>query len=543
MKYEMISADCHLDLCWLPPDLFTSRASAALKDRVPYTKEGPRGPVWVTNRGASLGMACGMGSAGREYIPGRVHRADRMASTGLYEDGKRGIRRITDPELRLKDQDRDGVQAEVLYGVLGTTGRMNDPEAAVEVLRIYNEWLADFCSTHPDRYAGLASIPNHPLDAAIAEVQRVVKRGALRGLDIANSADLKPLWDPYWNPLWDVIDGCGLPLHFHTVGGYTPDHIRKIIAIGSDPTRANTPDAPKVDLPVARSAFASNITQFQMNMSNILTSMIFSGVFERYPRMKLVLGESGIGWIPYVLWRMDAEWEDQFKDLSLTMPPSEYWKRQCWATYQTDPIGVKLLDELGADKGRQLLAHDLWRGVTKDEVERVVDHRFRPGSFMVIVNDGAQPLPPHLHRKRYDRRVPTARRGYGSGTEVVRCLATLPGLLIHVAVAIDAPGYDQLSDRIHCFFGRGQLVAKHRDASVPYADVGAEYVCRRRYRSVDDLQIELCHVVRPVGQVNPGSRPSSWVIASSKAGRPCATAEMQRRSADRSSSGRATLSE
>jgi len=83
MKYEMISADCHLDLCWLPPDLFTSRASAALKDRVPYTKEGPRGPVWVTNRGASLGMACGMGSAGREYIPGRVHRADRMASTGL----------------------------------------------------------------------------------------------------------------------------------------------------------------------------------------------------------------------------------------------------------------------------------------------------------------------------------------------------------------------------------------------------------------------------------------------------------------------------
>ena len=61
MKYEMISADCHLDLCWLPPDLFTSRASAALKDRMPYTKEGPRGPVWVTNKGSSLGIACGMG--------------------------------------------------------------------------------------------------------------------------------------------------------------------------------------------------------------------------------------------------------------------------------------------------------------------------------------------------------------------------------------------------------------------------------------------------------------------------------------------------
>ena len=145
-----------------------------------------------------------MGSAGREYIPGKIHRSDRMAETGLYEDGKRGIRRLTDPDLRVKDQDRDGVQAEVLYGVLGATGRLNDPEAAVEVMRIYNEWLADFCSKQPGRFAGLASIPNHPIDAAIAEVERVAKRGVLRGLDIANSPDLKPLWDPYWNPLWDV---------------------------------------------------------------------------------------------------------------------------------------------------------------------------------------------------------------------------------------------------------------------------------------------------------------------------------------------------
>ena len=349
MRYEMISADCHIDLCWLPPDLFVTGAASAWKDRMPYVTEGPKGPQWTTRKGASLGRPCGMGSAGREYVPGRIHRSDRMASTGLYDDGKRGIRRITDPELRLRDQDRDGVQGEVLYGILGTTGRMNDPEAAVEVMRIYNEWLADFCATHPDRYAGLASIPNQPLEAAIAEVERVAKRGVLRGLDIANSSELTPLWNPYWNPLWEVIDACGLPLHFHTVGGYLPDHVRKMVLIGSDPTRAGA-DMTAADLAVARSAFASNITQFQINMSNILTSMIFSGALERYPRLKVVLGESGIGWIPYVLNRMDAEWEDQFKDLELTMAPSDYWRRQCWATYQTDPIGVKLMDDLGADR-------------------------------------------------------------------------------------------------------------------------------------------------------------------------------------------------
>jgi predicted TIM-barrel fold metal-dependent hydrolase len=97
-------------------------------------------------------------------------------------------------------------------------------------------------------------------------------------------------------------------------------------------------------------AYAGHITGFQMNMAQILMAMIYGGVLERYPRLRMVLGESGIGWIPYILWRMDSEWEDQFKDLSLTMPPSEYWTRQCWATYQTDPVGMKLVDQLGADK-------------------------------------------------------------------------------------------------------------------------------------------------------------------------------------------------
>jgi len=349
MRYEMISADCHLDLCWLPPDLFTTNAGAALRDRMPFVSDGPKGPVWGTKKGANLGLACGMGSAGREYVPGRIHRADRMAATGLYEDGKRGIRRLTEPELRLRDQDLDGVQAEVLYGILGATGRMNDPEAVVEVMRVYNEWLADFCSTHPERFAGLASIPNTPIEAAIAEVERVAKRGAVRGLDIANSPDLTPLWDPYWNPLWEAIDASGLPLHFHTIGSRLPEGLQKLVFMGSDPSRAGA-DVTEAERRASRVAFATHITGFQINMAHILMAMIYGGVLERYPRLRVVLGEAGIGWIPYILWRMDGEWEDQFKDLSLTMPPSEYWKRQVWATYQTDPVGVKLLDELGVDK-------------------------------------------------------------------------------------------------------------------------------------------------------------------------------------------------
>ena len=330
MDYEIISADCHIDLIWLPPDLFTSEAAADMKDRMPYVTESDRGPTWVSKQGAQFGLQNGMGSAGRQYVPGQIHRSDRMAEQGLYDDGKNGIRRLTEPELRIRDQDLDGVQAEVLYGILGTSQRLNDGEAATEVMRIYNAWLADFCESHPDRFAGLASIPNHDMDAAVAEIERVAKRGAVRGLEVANSVDMKPLYDPSWEPLWRAANETKLPVHFHTVGGKAPNF-------------AGMPHLQQ------RQAFATFITSFQLAMSRVIMEIIYGGVLESYPDMKVVIGESGIGWIPYTLQHMDLEWEDQFKDLTLTMKPSEYWLRQCYATYQSDEVGIRLLEYLGED--------------------------------------------------------------------------------------------------------------------------------------------------------------------------------------------------
>jgi predicted TIM-barrel fold metal-dependent hydrolase len=252
-----------------------------------------------------------------------------MAATGLYEDGIKGIRRLTEPELRLKDQDRDGVQAEVLYDVLGSSGRLNDGEAAVEMLRIYNDWLHDFCKDHPDRLIGLANIPSHDIDAAVAEVKRAADRG-FRGIDVANRPDMIPLYDEFYEPLWQIAHETKLPVHFHTIGGRSPDYT-------------------KMSKKVARRAFATHITGFQMHMSYMLIQLMYSGALERYPDLKVVIGEAGLGWIPYVLQHLDLEWEDQFKDLELKMRPSDYWHRQCYATYQTDPVGIKLLDDLGED--------------------------------------------------------------------------------------------------------------------------------------------------------------------------------------------------
>ncbi len=330
MPYDVISADCHVDLIWLPPDLFTAAAPAAMKDRMPYVTDGADGPVWVSNKGAYFGLQNGMGSAGRKYVPGEIHRSDRMAAQGLYDDGKKGIRRLTDPDLRLKDQDLDGVRGEVLYGILGAAMRLDDPPAATVMTAIYNDWLAEFCATHPDRLAGIASILGHDVAAAVAEVERVAARGVVKGIEIPSTADAKPLYHKDWHPLWAAAASAGLPMHFHTIGGPKPDFE------SMEPLES-------------RQAFAVFITGFQLNMAGKLMEIIYGGALEAHPDLQVVIGESGIGWIPYILDHMDLEWEDQFKDLTLTMKPSAYWRRQCHATYQSDPVGVRLIDLLGED--------------------------------------------------------------------------------------------------------------------------------------------------------------------------------------------------
>jgi predicted TIM-barrel fold metal-dependent hydrolase len=328
--YTRISADCHIDLPMLAPDLFTANASAALKERMPFVKDGADGPFWTCKNGGSFGLLNGVGPAGQKLVPGQNYRVDVMAATGLYEDGKQGRRHPTDPALRAKDMDRDGVQAEVIFGILGAATRLNDPVAANEMFRIYNDWLVDFCKHDPDRFIGLACLPYGDIDAAVKEIHRVAKLG-LRGVELSCSWDMEPMWHPMWEPLWKAIHEVDLPLHFHTFPAVPPSQLDK--ATGQS----------------RRAAFFTVVSGFQMNLVNILAAVIGAAVLERYPNVRISFGESGIGWIPYALDRMDFEWEDRFRDLGLKMKPSDYWRRQCKGTFQFDRIGGKLIEEMGVE--------------------------------------------------------------------------------------------------------------------------------------------------------------------------------------------------
>ena len=325
MEYRRVSADCHLDMPWMPPELFVTEASNNMKERMPYVDDGPEGPQWVTKKGANFGLLNGVGPGGAKLIPGQNKRVDIMAETGMFEDGKNGVQRPSDPHLRLKEMERDGVDAEVIFGILGSASKMQDPEAAIEMFRIYNDWLKQFCSHYPERHIGLACLPYGNINAAVEEVYRCAKLG-LPGLELSSSWDMEPMWLPCWEPLWKAINEVQLPLHFHTF-----------------PT-TNPKARDQASGRVRRAAMFEGVTAFQMGLVHILAAVIGAGVLERHPNIKISLGESGIGWIPYALDRMDFEYEDRFRDL-MPLKPSEYWKRQCRATFQYDVIGPMLINK------------------------------------------------------------------------------------------------------------------------------------------------------------------------------------------------------
>jgi predicted TIM-barrel fold metal-dependent hydrolase len=313
----------------LPPDLFTSMATREFKDRMPYVEDGAEGPRWVTKKGVFMGIPGAVGSVGAPFVPGQNYRVDKMAETGLYEAGKRGERRPGDPHLRIKEMEKDGVDAEIIFGILGVVSRLEDHEAANECLRIYNDFLKHFCSFYPDRHIGLACLPYGDIEAAAKEVYRVAKLG-LKGLELSCSWDMEPMWHPCWEPLWKAVNDVQLPLHFHTFPSM-PQRVRNAL-----------PPSMK------RQAQFTTVAGFQMNLIQIIAAIIGAGVLERYPNLRIGFGESGIGWLPYALDRMDFEFEDRFRDL-MKLKPSEYWRRQCKATFQYDRIGPKLIDEIGLE--------------------------------------------------------------------------------------------------------------------------------------------------------------------------------------------------
>ncbi len=328
MTVRPISADSHMDLIYLPPDTFTARMDPAFGDRIPRVVEQDGRKVWVS-AGSVLGPYA-------TYGPGVTGgRRGRILAEAGFASGEQT--RPSNPEQRRQDQERDGVDAEIIYGIIGisrglfTSQGIADHETLTAVYRAYNDWIAGFNRTLPGRFHGLGCLPNH--DAALAaEAVRQCAALGLRGAVFVPWGSAMPVWHEMWEPMWSAAEETGLVISFHVFegGGAT---------VGYEVKGLRRPDVIGAWTVVA-----------PLQMDEILVSVILSGVCERHPRLRLVLGESGIGWIPYILERLDDTYEERLADdLGLPLPPSAYFKRQIHATFQKDFHGLAAMARIAPD--------------------------------------------------------------------------------------------------------------------------------------------------------------------------------------------------
>ena len=314
---QLISADDHMDLCYVPPDLWQSRVAARWSDRAPRVETLPDGKTMWMREGSAWGIY------GSKRADGRKVTFDDV---GLPEEPEPGVFRPSSTKHRLEDMDRDGVHAQVMYNFLDWS--FEDPLLKSACVQAFNTWMAEFCSADRNRLIGLAVLPSHDAQAAIREFERVTRLG-LRGavFDVFN-ADV-PIHDRAWDPLWGFAQESGTAVSVH---------------IGPQRNQSANSLGRTWKLP----AFAATACIY---LAPVLGDVIFSGVLERHPRLKFVLGESSIGWIPFVLERLDFEHRNyghHIADLPKTSP-SEQFRRNVFGTFQEEKLGVEQIPLIGED--------------------------------------------------------------------------------------------------------------------------------------------------------------------------------------------------
>jgi predicted TIM-barrel fold metal-dependent hydrolase len=278
-----------------------------------------------------------------------------------------------DAAARLDDMDIDGVEAEILYvGSGGASFAALDPDERVEAVHALNSAAIEWASIDPKRLMPVYVLPVENIGMAVQEVERVVaEHGKAVQLPlIPREVGALPYWDRAYDPLWEVLSHTGVPISQH-VGA---SHYLMQDVMQEDPTPY-------------KGIFQSLPPIF---MAECVADWTVSGVLERWPDLRVVLVEAGIGWIPYYLERLDTMVTNHgwttFPDHAISEKPSFYWHRNMAATFEQDKTGMRLLDMIGIDnlmwatdyphpdstwpRSRQVL-DEHFSGLSRDDVELI----------------------------------------------------------------------------------------------------------------------------------------------------------------------------
>jgi predicted TIM-barrel fold metal-dependent hydrolase len=343
---KLISPDDHIQE---PAHLWQSHLPAGLRDRGPRverlrgdvalnagdlgfieTPDGSVADVWhyESKRIPIVRIAAAVG----------VPRGEVDARPVTFDDIRKGC---YDPAARLADMDVAGIEASLCYPNMfvrfcgQTFSLANDKDLALACIRAYNDYIVEeWCAASAGRLVPMGIVPLWDIKLAVAEARRLAELD-FRSITFSEAPHLlgfPSIHSGYWDPLFDTCAATNTVVSLH-------------IGTGGFPMLAR--DAPAA-VPNVMASFNAGYT---------LTDLLFSGVFARFPRLKVCLAESQLGWIPYVLSRADFVWQEMsgegFTGIDRTKmpkPPSEYFRSSVWVTFFRDPVGLELIDRLGADR-------------------------------------------------------------------------------------------------------------------------------------------------------------------------------------------------
>lgn len=321
--HKILSVDDHLIE---HPRVWTDRLPATDQADCPKIIEDDRGHhVWEYEGGIypQIGLNAVAGKKPEEYGMEPVRYEDMIP--GCY-----------DPRARVADMDLDGVQAAMCYPSFpGFAGRVflqaKDHDLAERCVQAWNDFhVEEWCGSAPDRFIPLVMAPVWDTAATVREIRRTAAMGA-KGLTFPENP--APLGLPsfhtrHWDAVFSALEDANMPLCLHFGSS---SHVPGFAA-----------DAP----------FAVAISLYATNLMWTTSDLLFSGVLQRHPDLKIVLAEGGIGWVPYILERCDYTWERHrwYQDIDRHARPSELFKKHFYGCFIDDVHGLANRHEIGIDR-------------------------------------------------------------------------------------------------------------------------------------------------------------------------------------------------
>ena len=319
-RFRPIDTDTHLTE---PADVWTSRMPSKWGDDIPHVKRIDGRDVWI--------MA-GQPTTGPGFFSMAGFDGSFPECPATFEDVSPAS---YDAKARLEHMDREGIRAQVLYPNVGGFGsgaflRLEQPELMLDCVRAYNDFLSEWTDTDPDRLVPVMALPFWDVQAAVAEVERCAEQGHKAVLMSGAPQDFgEPyLSEEHWDPLWATAQDAGLSISFHIGSGEVGNAFQPHLS-----PRAN---------------FARYSSLSFVQNANSLTDVIFGGVCHRFPRLKFVSVESGVGWMQSFIEGMDWQWTNgqvQRDHPEYDLLPSEYFRRQIYGCFWFEQQGLRTVLE------------------------------------------------------------------------------------------------------------------------------------------------------------------------------------------------------